>query len=228
MAASRWSQRIAAVASLGDATRRSLFDYVRRAGRPVGRDEAAQALGLTRGVAAAQLDRLAEEGVLEAGFAKSGPGGPGTGRPSKFYTPAAEEVLASVPERSYELAGELMASAAERSMQLGEPMAESLQKVGREEGEAIGRRHGRIEAVLEATGYAPVPCSDEEGCIELANCPFHALASGHRAVVCTLNGALLAGALEGCEDSGRRVESIEPGQGHGECCARIVEVNPPH
>lgn len=223
MTLSRWSERIAAVASLGDATRRALFDYVRRAGHPVGREEAAHALGLSRGVAAAQLDRLAEEGILKAAFAKAGPGGPGTGRPSKFYTAAAPEVLASVPERRYELAGELIASAAERSMELQEPMAESLQKVGHEEGSAIGRRQGSIEAVLEATGYAPVPCSQEdEGCIELANCPFHALALRHRGLVCTLNGALLTGALEGCADSGHRLEPIEPGQGHGECCARIV------
>ncbi|MGT2462842.1 hypothetical protein [Sinomonas atrocyanea] len=155
MAASHWSRKTAAVASLADATRRALFDYVRRAGHPVGRDEAAHALGLTRGVAAAQLDRLEEEGVLEAGFAKPGPGGPGTGRPSKFYRPALTEVTASVPERSYELAGKLMATAAERSIELGEPMAESLQEAGRREGMALGRRHGNIAAVLEATGYAP-------------------------------------------------------------------------
>src|SRR5579859_6418003 len=119
MAGTSWSQRISAVSALGDRTRRALFDYVRVAGHPVGRDEAAEALGLTRGAAAAHLDRLAEDGVLAATFAKPGAGGPGTGRPSKFYSTAITEVVASVPERSYELVGELMAAAAERSMSDG-------------------------------------------------------------------------------------------------------------
>lgn len=221
MASSRWSRRISAVAALGDGTRRALFDYLRRADRPVGRDEAAQALGLTRGTAAAQLDRLADEGLLQVEFAKPGPGGPGTGRPSKFYTPVQSEITASVPERSYELAGELMATAAERSMERGGPISETLQEVGRETGTELGRQHGSVEAFLEATGYHPAP-SENDATIELENCPFHRLASGHRAVVCALNTALLEGALTGCHDSTHRIEPIEPGKGQGECCARLI------
>ncbi|NUP74523.1 MAG: transcriptional regulator, partial [Sinomonas sp.] len=186
------SQRASAIASLGDSTRRALFDYIRAAPHAVGRDEAAEVLGITRGAAAAQLDRLAEEGLLSVTFAKAGAGGPGTGRPSKYYSAAVHEVVASVPDRSYELAGELMAAAAERCMADGVPMAECLREVGHEAGEALGRSHGSIEAVLDATGYAPthgVP----PGTIELANCPFHRLARHHRDVVCSLNAALLTG-----------------------------------
>ncbi|WP_422933708.1 helix-turn-helix transcriptional regulator [Sinomonas sp. P47F7] len=221
MATTAWSRRVSAVASLGDPTRRALFDFVRTAGRPVGRDEVAAAAGLTRGAAAAQLDRLAEEGILTVTFAKPGAGGPGTGRPSKFYSLAMTEVVASVPERSYELAGRLMAQAAERSMNHDVPVAESLREVGRAAGEALGRHHGSIEAVLDATGYAPVPVADG-GTIELANCPFHRLARDHREVVCTLSAALLEGALVGCADTDRGVEPIDPTDGARECCARIV------
>ena len=221
MESTAWSRRVSAVASLGDPTRRALFDFVRVAGRPVGRDEAAEALGLSRGAVAAQLDRLADEGILKATFAKPGAGGPGTGRPSKFYTLAVPEVVASVPERSYELAGELMAEAAERSINRGVPMADSLRAVGRETGEALGRAHGSIEAVLDATGYAPVP-GTAAGAIELENCPFHQLARGHREVVCTLSAALLEGALAGCADAVHGVEPLDPADGARECCARIV------
>lgn len=221
MPASSWSRRLSAVASLGDRTRRALFDYVRSAGRPVGRDEAAEAVGLTRGAAAAQLDRLAEEGVLSVTFSKPGGGGPGSGRPSKFYSPARPEFVASVPERSYELVGELMASAAERSLADGAPMSECLDTTGREAGLKLGREHGTIEGVLQATGYDPRP-SDEIGGFELANCPFHRLAQGHRAVVCSLSAALLEGALDGCGDRDHGVEPIDPEDGPGECCARIV------
>ncbi|MEA5453129.1 transcriptional regulator [Sinomonas sp. JGH33] len=221
MAESPWSQRVRVISSLGDRNRRAIFDYVRAAARPVGRDEIAEALAMTRGAAAAQLDRLAEDGVLEVTFAKPGAGGPGTGRPSKYYALALREVVASVPERSYELAGELMAEAAERSMSESAPIAECLDAVGREAGESLGREHGSIEAVLAAAGYAPVAAA-REGTIELANCPFHRLAQGHRAVMCGLSAALLEGALEGCGDALRCLEPIEPGDGAGECCARIV------
>jgi predicted ArsR family transcriptional regulator len=185
----------------------------------VGRDEAAQAVGLTRGAAAAQLDRLADEGVLTVTFAKAGAGGPGTGRPSKFYSPSHTEFVASVPERNYELVGELMASAAERSMIEGAPMDECLEAAGRREGQRLGREHASMERVLDAAGYHPVPAP--EG-FELGNCPFHQLARGHRGVVCSLSAALLEGALDGCGDQAHSVEPIDPDVGPGECCARIV------
>ncbi|MGW4107219.1 transcriptional regulator, partial [Streptomyces sp. NPDC004976] len=50
---------IAAIAALGEPTRRRLYDYVVGRRHPVGRDEAAEALGLARQTAAFHLDRLA-------------------------------------------------------------------------------------------------------------------------------------------------------------------------
>lgn len=219
-----WRQRLGALASLGEDRRRALYLLVRDAARPVGRDEAADAVGISRAAAAAHLDRLVEDGVLGATFAKpTGRGGPGSGRPSKFYTALVGEVVASVPERSYELAGELLAAAAERSMR-GAPMAASLAEVGREAGEALGARHRSIEAVLDATGYEPEVGGD--GVIELANCPFHRLSRGYQDVVCSLNGALLDGALTGCGDAEHAVEPLTPGVGRHACCARIVPRGP--
>lgn len=216
-----WRERLGALASLGEDRRRALYLYVRSAGRPVGRDEAADAVGISRAAAAAHLDRLVDDGVLAATFSKpSGRRGPGSGRPSKFYETVLTEVVAAVPERSYELAGELLAAAAERSIAASAPMSEALSAVGREAGEALGAEHGSISAVLEATGYEPV--TGEDGAIELGNCPFHRLSRGYRGVVCSLNGALLTGALAGCGDSGHAVEPVAPGEDRHECCARIV------
>lgn len=220
MPATSWSARAATVASLRDRTRRALFDYVRKAGKPVGRDELAHALKLPRAVAAAQLDRLAREGILAVSFSKPGPGGPGTGRPSKQYAAVIAEVLAAVPERSYELIGDLIATAAERSMGTTEPMEQSVRSVGREKGQELGQAHGSIEAVLEATGYSPR--TNDEGTIEFTNCPFHRLALNHPALVCCLNGALLEGALEGCRDRTRSVEPVVPEDALGQCCARLI------
>lgn len=220
MPATSWSARAASVASLRDRNRRALFDYLRQAGKPLGRDELAHALKLSRAVAAAQLDRMAREGILEVSFAKQGPGGPGTGRPSKQYAAVTTEVLASVPERSYELIGDLIATAAERSMGNTVPMEQNARSVGREKGLELGQEHGSIEAVLEATGYSPRTTDD--GTLEFTNCPFHRLARDHPALVCCLNGALLEGALDGCRDGTRNVEPVAPGHGQGECCARLV------
>lgn len=220
-----WRTRLGALASLGEDRRRALYLYVREAGRPVGRDEAADAAGISRAAAAAHLDRLVDDGVLAATFAKpTSRRGPGSGRPSKFYEAVLTEVVAAVPERSYELAGELLAAAAERSIEGGAPMSESLAAVGHEHGEALGAQLGSIEAVLGETGYEPQAGPD--GAIELGNCPFHRLSRGYRGVVCSLNGSLLTGALAGCGDSDRWVEAVEPGNGHHACCARIVPREP--
>ncbi|MGB4746674.1 MAG: transcriptional regulator, partial [Candidatus Microthrix parvicella] len=54
--------QIAALSVLGEPSRRALYDYIVLAGDWVGRDAAADAAGIQRGVAAHHLDRLAEEG----------------------------------------------------------------------------------------------------------------------------------------------------------------------
>ncbi len=109
-----WNRRIAAVASLGDESRRTLFDFVASAGGAVSRDDAAAALGLPRSTASFQLDRLVQDGLLAVDFRKlGGRGGPGSGRPAKLYRAAVQEVAASVPDRNYDLAAELMVSAIE-------------------------------------------------------------------------------------------------------------------
>jgi DNA-binding transcriptional ArsR family regulator len=110
-----WVDKLAALASLGDETRRRLFEHVRSSPAPVGRDEAAAALDLPRSTASFHLDRLVRDGLLAAEFRKlGGRAGPGSGRPAKLYRPALDEVGVSVPERSYDLAGELIKDPGQR------------------------------------------------------------------------------------------------------------------
>ena len=61
---------IAAVGALEDPVRRELYDYVARRGQPVGRDEAATAVGIGRPLAAYHLDKLVELGLLSASYAR--------------------------------------------------------------------------------------------------------------------------------------------------------------
>src|SRR3989442_5503090 len=78
--------RLAAVTSLSEPERRSLYEHVAAAGDWVSRDDAADAVGIERGTAAHHLDRLAADGLLEVEYRRlSGRQGPGAGRPAKLY-----------------------------------------------------------------------------------------------------------------------------------------------
>src|SRR2546425_2817228 len=60
---------VARVCSLGDPVRRRLYDYVARQHQPVGRDEAAAAVGISRSLAAYHLDRMVDDGLVDVSFA---------------------------------------------------------------------------------------------------------------------------------------------------------------
>ncbi|QCB96914.1 transcriptional regulator [Arthrobacter sp. PAMC25564] len=225
-----WIRRIAALASLGDETRRRLFDFVASAEDAVGRDDAAGALGLARSTASFHLDRLVQDGLLAVEFRKlGGREGPGSGRPAKLYRAAVQEVAASVPDRNYDLAAELLVAAVEASTADGVPAREALLRAAYTRGQAAAQAAAATEGFAEflaAAGYRPE--SDGEGGLILLNCPFHRLAAGHTDVVCAMNGAFLNGAAAGCGVAPGRVEALDveglracgaarPGQ----CCARI-------
>jgi predicted ArsR family transcriptional regulator len=205
------------LASLDEPIRRRLFDHVRRSRRPVGREEAAEAVGIGRSLAAYHLDKLAEEGLLVSTYRRpEGRGGPGAGRPAKLYTAPAGEVSVSVPARDYEFVAHLLAEAAEADPS-GETKA-SLEAVATRTGRQLGEGL-RGEALVDALakrGYEPF--EDEAGVIRLANCPFHRLAADHRDLVCGMNQAYLDGLLEGVHREDLRANpEPEPGR----CCVAI-------
>ncbi len=205
------------VTALDDPTRRDLLDLVSRSDTPVSRDQAAQALGLSRRAAAAHLDRLAKEGLLAVEFRRlSGRTGPGAGRPSKLYRRAVDEVAVTVPERRYDLAGELLAAAVEESTRSGEPVGPVLSRLARQAGRAIGEAAGGFEQALIDNGFEPRPGGD--GGLILGNCPFHRLARRHTETVCNLNLELLRGAAEGAGEQHDVV--LDPGPER--CCVRTL------
>ncbi len=224
-----WNRRIAAVASLGDESRRRLFDFVASAGEAVGRDDAALALALPRSTASFQLDRLVQDGLLVVEFRKlGGRGGPGSGRPAKLYRAAVQEVAASVPDRNYDLAAELMVSAIEESA-AGGSAREALVRAAYARGQATARAASGgagFAGFLTSEGYRPE--SDGEGGLVLLNCPFHRIAEGHATVVCAMNDAFLGGAAAGFGIDPDRVQALDieglRAQGAAlpaQCCARI-------
>ena len=75
------SDDIFARPSLNDPLRRSLFSLVSGSAMPMGRDDAAEALGLPRGAVAHYLDRFARCGLLDTEYERR------TGRTGSGATP---------------------------------------------------------------------------------------------------------------------------------------------
>ncbi|MFD8522712.1 helix-turn-helix transcriptional regulator [Streptomyces capillispiralis] len=209
---------ISAIAALGEPTRRRLYEYVVGRRHPVGRDEAAEALGLARQTAAFHLDRLAAENLLDVlHVRRSGRTGPGAGRPAKLYRRSAAQIAVSLPDRRYELAGRLLAQAVEESDATGRPVREVLHRRARELGVRLGEESEEKEplGLLERHGFEPRP---EDGSVVLGNCPFHALARAHTQTVCGMNLHLMRGLLEGLDAVGLEARlAPEPGR----CCVRL-------
>jgi predicted ArsR family transcriptional regulator len=186
---------LAGLASLDEPVRRRLYEYVSDAGRPVSRDEAAAAAGISRTLAAYHLDKLAEAGLLATTYQRpAGRGGPGAGRPAKLYRQAERELAVSVPPRAYELLARLLAEAAESDTtgSVRRTLTGVAHDVGRQLGTEAG---GDLLTALRDCGYQPRAGSG--GGIELRNCPFHRLALEHRELVCGLNLGLVEGMITG-------------------------------
>ena len=187
---------------------------------PVGRDEAAAALGLARQTAAFHLDRLAEESLLDVVYERrSGRSGPGAGRPAKLYRRSTKQIEVSLPDRRYELAGRLLAQSVEESTATGAPVQEVLHRRAEELGRLLGEpgSPGLLD-LLERYGFEP---RDEDGAIVLGNCPFHALARDHTETVCGMNLHLLRGVLDGLDERGYAA-CLSPSPGR--CCVRLEPV----
>lgn len=212
------------MAALDEPTRRRLYDHVARQPEPVSRDDAATALEVPRSTAAFHLDRLADEGLLDVVFERrTGRSGPGAGRPSKLYRRSEREVSVSLPGRRYDLAGQLLADALEEAEASGSSPLGVLERraheVGREIGSATrvaelqdGDPLRAVLTALEERGYEP---RIEAGDVVLANCPFHALAEQHTALVCGMNLNLLDG-LVGEVEEARLCARLDPASGR--CC----------
>src|SRR5215472_6124604 len=174
---------------LEDPVRRALYFAVARQTDYVGRDQAARAVGVSRGLAAFHLDKLAGEGLLEVVFRRPpGRSGPGAGRPAKLYRRSRQQVSVSLPPRAYELLARVLAGALDR--QLPDDVTAALLEAARRAGAGLAGRVRRGEGgraalqaaieVLRRHGFEP---ELEGGEVVLRNCPFQAVSTEHREVV---------------------------------------------
>lgn len=214
--------RLDRIAALGEPVRRALFRHVSAQAEPVSRDQAAAAVGVARHVAKFHLDRLVDEGLLDADYRRPpGRGGPGAGRPAKMYRRAADDLEVSVPERRYDLAGGLLARAIAETERTGVSIEQTVRAVARSAGSDTGmavkgrRSKPAVTSALRDLGYEPQPDGKD---VVLANCPFHRLAQDETELICGMNLDFVEGLLEGAgADDLQAVLDPAPGR----CCVRI-------
>lgn len=212
----RWS----AVTALADQSRRALYDYVRRQDHPVSREEAADAVHISRHLAAFHLDKLVDAGLLGARY-ETPPGLPrGRGRAPKVYQAADDGLAITIPQRRYELIAELLADAvAEEPTRADEAARRHAHRRGYELG--VEARSGGLLEILAGLGFEPDTV--EGGSVLLHNCPFHVLAARQTALVCGINHAFLNGLAEGLAVTGLRADLVPR---PGACCVELRVIRP--
>lgn len=221
------ADQIAVLAALDEPARRRLYEAVRAANRPITREEAARATGISRKLAAFHLDKLVAVGLL----ATAEPVGPRqVGRAPKAYEPVRDAVQASVPARNFADLASILLDGIGAQRRDETTLAASM-RIATSRGESIGRSVGRrrntapdgpneavarVRVALGDVGYEPYDAPD--GALGLRNCPFHPLAVDHRDFVCAINGAFLSGLLAGARAEGLAVVPRVP---RTQCCAEI-------
>jgi predicted ArsR family transcriptional regulator len=225
-----FDERLAGLASLAEPQRRALYRLVVSLGRPVGKDEAAAAMGIARSLAAFHLDRLVADGLLTTEYRRlSERRGPGAGRPAKLYRRAERELSVTLPPRRYDLAARLLARAVDESIRTGAAVSETLGRIAGEHGHRLGERARQLAgkrpsrralfdaalAVLGDDGYEPRADGAE---VRLANCPFDGLVDEQRDLVCGMNHDLLCG-MASVVGGNLFTARLEPSPGN--CCVRL-------
>jgi len=217
-----------AVAALSEDQRRRLYRFARSERRPVTREDAAAALGISRKLAAFHLDKLVEAGLLRTHFLRRD--GARVGRRSKAYEPADSSFEVSIPARRHELLANILVQALLTEGNHESARAAALESAHRRGMEAgtdlrVRTRPGRLGAeralrvastVLESTGFEPSPVGPTR--VRLRNCPFHPLASEAPELVCGLNHSLISGLIDGLQAESLDVV-LEPAA--GECCVEL-------
>jgi len=220
-------------AALGDPTRRRIFFTVRAAGEQT-KDDVAGAVGIDRRLAGFHLDKLVEQGFLEAEFRRpDGRAGPGAGRPPKRYRLADAEVLVALPERHYELLATLLLRAT-GYVGAGSPQ-DVLERVGYDFGYEVGLAEaatGRAgpgsslsaavqDVVRLLTRYGFAARSEGDSGLRACACPFEELAFDDPDRICGLDRAIWRGMLAAFAPEATLSVATTRARGDEACVARV-------
>lgn len=226
---------LTAVAALTDESRRRMYGFIRRARRPINREEAAASIGISRELAAFHLEKLVEVGLLRATYEPLG-GVRKPGRKPKVYEPTEATVRISIPGRQHDLLAEILLDAILGHVTGASAQRDALRVAG-ERGMDVGAaererlRPGRLSAERALTLAANVlarygfePDREHPTRVRLRNCPFHPLAAKAPEFVCGINHAFLTGFLAGLRvTTVRALLAPHP----PECCVQLCPAKPP-
>jgi predicted ArsR family transcriptional regulator len=201
---SGWEESLDRVAVLADGVRRRVYSYARTGPAPVTREKTAQAVGISRKLAAFHLDKLVSAGLLttrpvdRAAHRR-------VGRTPKEYVPSPPDIRVNSPVRRHELLAQILADAVAGADPEESP-AGVAGRLARERGRADGEA-ARGSADTASDGFAAAadvmlqhgyePMAGPDGSLRLRNCVFAPVAERSRDLVCGLHHAYLSGLLEG-------------------------------
>jgi predicted ArsR family transcriptional regulator len=219
-------EAVAAIATLSDPTRAAVFEEAQAAQRPVTREAVAEAVGISRKLAAFHLDRLVAAGLLQADTAPSRK----VGRAPKTYRPSERHVQVSVPPRRHEPLAEILLSALTDTAGSQDSAISAVTRTASDRGHAAGaefagaRRLGRLGPeramtvltdLLNQHGY--LACTEQQT-VRLRNCPFQPLAAENPALICALNHGFISGLIDGLEARG--IDAVLRPDPAG-CCVQV-------
>jgi predicted ArsR family transcriptional regulator len=197
--------------TLLDPRRAELYRYIAAQRDPVSRDQAANALGISRAMAAFHLDKLVNADLLRVEYRRlSGRTGRGAGRPAKLYARSRHRFDVSIPQRDPELLARLLAESVTPSGL--SPTRAAAQRYGHLLGVRARRRIGKqpreerlarcVEDVAEELGFEPTRSGHETW---TRNCPFEPLSRESPEIVCETALAIVGGVIDGVGTGGIQV-----------------------
>lgn len=188
--------------ALGDATRRSILQYMLDAEGPVSAAEAGEVFGVHRTVARGHLEKLLATGLLVSG---TRPSATGYGRPIKTYAASGERLELVLPPRRYEALARLLLHIVKGL--LPTPMAsQHAQAAGHEYGVSVrralqGTDEGRMApeaacAWLKQEGYAARCERGPDGDVYVFdNCVYREIAAENTEIACSFSRGMLCGLI---------------------------------
>jgi predicted ArsR family transcriptional regulator len=207
-------------------SRRRILDELRAAEEPLSAAEMAERAGLHLNTARFHLDKLVEHGHAERHTeARSTPG-----RPRIRY---AARAAGDPRPRSYQLMARMLASLVATLDRDGTATAEAGRAWGRHLVASpvpmarvdVPEALARLDALMDAVGFAPETSSGAEPEMRLHHCPFLEVAELEPGVACTLHRGLIEGAL-GQVGGPVELEDLQPFVAPSLCIARLRRTAP--
>ncbi|WP_203361761.1 helix-turn-helix domain-containing protein [Bacillus sp. REN10] len=197
-------QTLKMTATLADATRFSIYQYMIKHQKEVSVQQIAEQFQIHPNVARLHLSKLEDIQVINSYLHKSGKGG----RPGRLYKPSEKPVQLSFPHRDFQMLADIalttIAAMGESGMKEAQKVAYSFgekvikQKTGNSPTLSKEEKLELLQEVSAMTGYIPAVEEKTDGMhihFTLYNCPFKESVEEYGELTCKIHIAFLKGAF---------------------------------